>query len=376
MNKSYDTIIVGAGVAGISAARQLHKAGKDFIVISKNIGGRIESSEDSTVNYGAYFVLNDYTHILPFVKKTIRLQPFHVELHGIFRRAYTLVSAWRYPLQLLRFARSLFSFKREFYEFREQCESSGQTQAFEQFPNLLTLFKKPATEFAKDRGFSSFAIRYLSEAVYMLTFLPLSKVSAFDFMRACMGITVPAYEFELDHKAFVKGIDKKIVIDSVTHITVGETHTITLGSGKSVSAQHIILAVPAHVGKQLLQLDNIRKPSTAYVFHVDGELKQRWRKGQFELFGTRSKTIFIRRQRNGSYIFYSRDANPNLETYFHNPKILFSKHWDPAFSMMGNTLIDQDHGHGIYLAGDYNIPGMEDCAISGVYAANQVIRNS
>lgn len=71
LKKHYSTIIIGGGMAGCGAARTLTAAGyEDFLMITPEIGGRIVTSEDGQVNYGAYFVSGDYDNVNQFVKKT------------------------------------------------------------------------------------------------------------------------------------------------------------------------------------------------------------------------------------------------------------------------------------------------------------------
>ncbi len=65
--KIFDTIIVGAGISGLACAKRLQEYDEDFLLISENIGGRILTSEDGAVNYGAFFVCSDYYHVLPYV---------------------------------------------------------------------------------------------------------------------------------------------------------------------------------------------------------------------------------------------------------------------------------------------------------------------
>ena len=69
---NYDLIIIGGGISGLACAKNLTKHDKAFIIISKDIGGRILTSKDKTANYGAFFVCSDYHHILKHVKTKIK----------------------------------------------------------------------------------------------------------------------------------------------------------------------------------------------------------------------------------------------------------------------------------------------------------------
>ena len=78
VKKSYETIIVGGGISGLACARLLSENGKDFLLISKDIGGRILTSPDGNANLGAFFVCKDYHHFLKFakIKDQIRIRDF------------------------------------------------------------------------------------------------------------------------------------------------------------------------------------------------------------------------------------------------------------------------------------------------------------
>lgn len=373
-NQTLETIIIGAGIAGLGCARQLYKHKREFLIITENVGGRIATSKDGRVNYGAYFVLNNYRHILPLVEKCEKLHPFFVEFHDKRRHFYHLVKMCAYPVQVLRLLYLLHNFKSKYERFKKICETKSQKLVIEADPELKKLYFQTASGFIKEKKIVEIANKFLSEGIYMCTFLPLSKVSAFDFMRLCLGLILPAYEFKFLPEKATGGFKEKIIIDSVTVVKKsGHEYEIQTKSGEVYKAHHVVIATPPSVAQKLIGLNKIKTGSNAYVFHVSGELKDKWKGGQFELFDSDSPVIFIRKQGDNSYIFYSKTAMPNFENYFIQPKILFKKHWEPAFNITGDELLECEQGENLYLIGDHNVIGLEDSYITGVLAANKIL---
>ena len=48
-------------------------------------------------------------------------------------------------------------------------------------------------------------------------------------------------------------------------------------------------------------------------------------------------------------------------------------HWDPAFNLEGDTLLECEQGENLYPIGDGNVCGLEDSFITGLYAANRIL---
>ncbi|MBI5221187.1 MAG: NAD(P)-binding protein, partial [Candidatus Magasanikbacteria bacterium] len=298
LEKIVDTIIIGCGVAGIGCAKQLTKNKRDFLIITENIGGRIDTSSDAKVNYGAYFVLKNYKHILPFIKKGDKLHPFSVEFHNKHRHSYHLIKIFCRPFEGWRLLRLLYKFKSEYEKFKKLCETISQKNVIENSHYLKNLYKQKASEFVKKEYFENLAKQFLSEGTYMCTFLPLSKISAFDFMRLCLALILPAYEFTFLTDAAIREFKDKIITDSVENIKTGTFFEIQTKTGLKYRALNLIVATPPNIAQKLLGLKNLKSPSNAYVFHIEGKIKRNWDGGQYELFDSESPVIFIRKQQD------------------------------------------------------------------------------
>jgi monoamine oxidase len=73
--REVETIIVGGGISGLACADTLTRNGyRDFALVSPEVGGRVGTSNNGRVNYGAYYVRRDYHHLLPHVTRKRRLR--------------------------------------------------------------------------------------------------------------------------------------------------------------------------------------------------------------------------------------------------------------------------------------------------------------
>jgi hypothetical protein len=373
----FETIIIGAGVAGLGCAHTLQEANRDdFLVITEDIGGRIRTSEDGKINYGAYFVCNDYHHVLKHVKISIRMKLRHLEFHNLQGKAYSMWSSAAYPLQFLKMLWQIIKFRKAFYRFRKTCEQKSQKEAFDEYPELQKLYWQKADGFIAENGIEDIARRFFSRITFLFFFVPLSELSAFDFMRTSMGLLSKSYEFDSDEGTLTKGFQNQIIKDSVIKIKQGAPHLVETASGKQYHAENIVLATPPDVSQKLLGLPQINKSPEGYVFHLKGKIKPAWSRGQYELFPSGQDTVGFGLQRDGSILFCSLQKDPDFEEYFEAVEIIKAVHWESAFSTSCEVLLDAKQGSGVYMAGDFNFSGLEDSFISGIFAANQVIKNA
>ncbi len=210
--KHYETIIIGGGISGLACAHTLSSNGyKDFALITPEIGGRIETSKDDKVNYGAYFLTPEYTNVIPFttVQKKIKISDvmFHKK-----NQKYKVFDPHFFPYipSFIRFIRILYKFQRRFRKFKKRCEVMSQKQALEADPYLLKLFNKSAGEFIRENKFENLIREYVGELIYGMVFIDANDTSTFFFLRwSYEMILCPVYEFHFEKEKMIRPFKKK-----------------------------------------------------------------------------------------------------------------------------------------------------------------------
>jgi hypothetical protein len=83
--------------------------------------------------------------------------------------------------------------------------------------------------------------------------------------------------------------------------------------------------------------------------------------------------MLISREDDGTYLIYALDENIDLHQVCEKFEVLATRTWEQAMYIHGRAFMEQQYGDGLYVAGDHNGLGLEPSAISGIYAANQII---
>jgi hypothetical protein len=109
------------------------------------------------------------------------------------------------------------------------------------------------------------------------------------------------------------------------------------------------------------------------MLHIKGNPNTIISKKRYQLFSPNSEVQAIANLQEGSYLFYYKHKQPSLKNYFSNYKVIGSQSWDPAGTINGHNLIESNRGKNMYLIGDFNIVGLEESYITGIYAANKII---
>ncbi|HOD15275.1 MAG TPA: NAD(P)-binding protein [Spirochaetota bacterium] len=373
-------IIIGGGIAGISCALKLKEAGEDFLLVTERLGGRIYYSDEEKVNYGAYFVMDNYRHVKKILKKTTGLSKINAQFHNSEDDCFTLISLKTLRLipQLLRFAFAMIIFAIHFEKYKKSCESMPVREALELDPYMRHIFDTPASDFIARHGFGDANREFFSKFSYACTAVPAEKINALDYLTLSMGLLLPIHRFVFDNAGMAGKFNKELVVDSVTGITQKkDLYTLTTKSGRKFSCDYAVVATEGSVTKKLLHLPFVRKSYLLQVYHVRGALKEKYARYTMNLFAEKSKIIAITMQDDRSYlVFASTKDSRYLDACFKSYEIIGSVTWEKALYTEGKEIVDEQFpafGKNLYIAGEHNCVGMEPSAISGIFAANRIL---
>ncbi|MCK4416339.1 MAG: hypothetical protein KAU84_04225, partial [Thermoplasmatales archaeon] len=137
----------------------------------------------------------------------------------------------------------------------------------------------------------------------------------------------------------------------------------------------VVLATQIDWSKKFAGVKKTNKPVNTNMLHVRGIPKSIVARKEYQLFAPPSSVQVIADLKDGTYLFYYGQEHPPLEKFFKDPHIITHKYWNPAGTINGHILIESNRDNNMYLIGDFNVCGLEESYITGIYAANQIINS-
>lgn len=373
--RSHDTVIIGGGIAGLACARRLHDGGRSFLLITENIGGRIRRSTDGAANLGAYYVRGDYHHVNRFVDRGRQIKRRRI-LRGVGDGLFTQsdLPLLRYLPQTVRFVRFMREFRNHYEHFKQDCLRMSQAQAIRSNPLLWDLYREPAPRMIQRLRIEDLARLYLAPAVHGTAFTSVDRVTAFTLLVGVLPTVIPMFEYTFRFDLITAGLEKALLFDSVTEVTTtGGRYSIQTRTSGILAADHVVVATPIDVSARLLELGPVKRPISAHTFIVKGNLRHPLDRAPFTLFPEGDPTFGIARQSGGSILFCSDSDDPDFDKHFTSWEVVEHHHWNPAFQLEGDALLECEQGPGLFVIGDHNVCDLEDAYITGVYAANRIL---
>jgi hypothetical protein len=373
INKTHETVIIGAGIAGLACAKSLAEKGRKVLILTDDIGGRILTSFDGKTNYGAFFVCADYHYVLKHseIKSRIKLRDFCFHEKN---QTYVLFEPKmvKYSAQFMRIVKLLLQFKKSLHKFRKISELMSQKRALEKELFLHNLYMQKAESFVRKHKIGDVTDSYLSKGLYATTFSKLSEMNAFSFLEFLLPLITPIYTFNFNKDEMIRPFKERIVMSHVENVTYKQGQYEIATKEGTYKAKNVVLATQIGDAKRITNINKTNKSVSTNMLHVRGEPQDTISKKVYHLFSPQSNVQAIANLRDGTFLVYYKHEYPQLEEFFYKPCVIAHKVWDPAGTINGHTLIESNRGDNFYLIGDFNVCGLEDSYITGIYAANKI----
>jgi len=267
--------------------------------------------------------------------------------------------------------------------FKDDCENMQVKDAMKKHSFIEELFYMTADQLIKKMKIQKIADDLVSQFAHGCTGSKINTLSALDYLNCVQGLVLELKVFTFDEDAMTARLKQgkgDVQFDSVTSVKKESdgTYSVETSSGKTWGAGNVVLATPADVTVKIVapvvEIPEIRNASVLYAYLIRGEMKQRYRKHLVHIFGDNIPIIFTRKRREGEYEVFT-EKEIDMGKYFDNYEIVEKVFWPKALFTNPNIVLEQDLDKNLYMAGDHNGLGMEPAAVSGIYAANRILKS-
>ncbi len=259
--KTFDAIIVGAGLAGLSCARRLQTKGVDYFLIeaSDRPGGRVKSDvvKGFILNHGFQVLQTAYPEAQSLLDySALNLRAFApgavFRIGGRFHAVADPRRAPRYVIQTLAAPIGTWGDRLRMVRLNRRLAWTGPEEIFKG-PDI------PTPDFLRGEGFSELMIeRFFMPFFSGVCLDPQIKVSSrafrYIFRMFAMGdVSIPALGMEAIPRQIGSSIQPGRFRFGSKVQTVREGG-VTLETGEELSCRKVVLAVEAHEVERLLGL--------------------------------------------------------------------------------------------------------------------------
>ena len=404
MKKHYETIVLGAGAAGMNCCLELQKAGREYLLVSPNIGGRICNDEQRHMNYGAVFYFGTYKYMLAsgLLKGTVDVLPklSMGQCHHDNGKSYEPVS-----LTTVADAPSLFSYMKwmrdtfipRYAAFKDNCCTMEVSAALELDPMIKQLYTESAEHFIERMKFGPICHDLISMFAHACTGTKIRDLTALDYLNTVQPLTmkivgVPPLNLLFDLKRFdfdSEGVRRRLASGS-GEVLIGEASAVARTKdgwaiqvdGSELTCDNLVMATPAHITAQLLAAGtdlsalDIRRASQLTGYLIRGKARPEYAEHTVHLFDDTIPIIYIAKRLDGDYEIFTEvdfEEGRKFDKYFEQWEVIGKKYWEYALYTAAHEALPQNLAPGLIMAGDVNGLGMEPAAISGIYAANKIL---
>lgn len=376
----YENVIVGGGIAGITAALKLHEAGRDVAIVTDELGGRVCYSKKYDNNFGAVFFMENYVHAKKILKEK---SPLAVDLGNLMLfdsptkhykgNSPTMMAALPQFAKFQKFMKD--DFMPEYAAYKKDCETISSKAAMEKHPQIAKYYHMHANELISQLGVDKICHNFVSKFAYGCTGSRIKDLNALDFLNVAQGVVVGLYDFSFDGDEITRKLGGQVFTRTVVEVNKKPYGWQVVTEDKmSYQCDNLIVATPASVTAELLGIEGIRKPSKLVSYLCSGTVKSPFNKCTANYFSDEFDIIALNKRPDGLINVYTRDEI-DLSAYIDGYEVVDKRIWPDALYVYGDTILEQDFDDNLWIAGDHNGLGLEPAAISGMYAANRILGN-
>lgn len=379
---SHEAIIIGGGISGLACARRLHEAGKELCLITDRLGGRMFAGPTAGQNFGATYITTDYHHVSSFVG---RVRPLR-RRDAYFASENRCVPLWHgriwgHARALVRLLARLAEFRMHLNEFRSRCPNFCQADLLSHCPQVDRAVKQPAAEFIKENALDHLSAEFVAPVVETTLFTTPDQLNVFYYLAVLMPLLAPAYlaDFSLTLDRLTAGFRQRILTETVVAVESSSRGTYRVATARhELEARNVVISTPQHNTRTFcpeLEVSGSRTLMQIPIFalHVRGRRRALFQPGKIVFPRSGEPATVLLPLGPGLDLVFSKMVDPDLSSYYEEHAITACVAWKTAVQLAGDAWRPLAPRPGLFTIGDYNICGLEDSYLTGLYAANQII---
>lgn len=168
-------------------------------MVTPEIGGRVRTSPNGQVNYGAYYVTADYEWTLPMVKIGPKVRITDGWFHRDGKRYQFLsLRLLKHLPALIRFMSDLREFRKHFNRMNELAVDFSRAELIGANPLLKRTYVQSGRDYIIDRKLEGLFKDFIDPLMWASFFHDPYEVSTFFLLAASLPLIVPMYSFVMD----------------------------------------------------------------------------------------------------------------------------------------------------------------------------------
>lgn len=382
--RTIETIIVGGGIAGLACARRLYDNGRPFLLITDRLGGRMHAAGPSR-NFGATYITSDYRYSGRYVARGRRIGFGEVYFRDGDRPATVFHPRNLRRLRAIaRLYRELAVFRRHLDRLRAQAPFVCQAELLDRDPLLSRTVEEPVGAFIQRHGLEEIDEVFTNPIVSSTVFAGSHEVNTFYYLACLMPLLLPTWLADLSRTvpALTAGFEATILTGRVTHLEESRRGWIVATNNDEFQATNVVVATPCHNTRTFCPAldcaasDGVREIPICSL-HVLGRRRREYRPGRIVFLRPgEASSVLLPLDPSGGDLLFTKTAEPDLSPFYEEYRITDAVRWKTAIVLSGHQWRPLAPRPNLYTIGDYNICGLEDSFLTGLFAANSILARS